>query len=187
MNFKVKIDEILEKELTENAFKIWVGINSRVPDIWEKPTSSTGKYHKKDNGSVPTIGEHTFEMLYAAKKVISMFGVNKKTGYLDSLMLSVALHDILKYGANGKRNHTLNDHDRLIADEILGNPKIFLKIMDENEFNNLVDSLRFHSGRWSTDSDMENFKFSDRCSEAMFIHMLDMLSTKDCLKIPLTG
>jgi hypothetical protein len=187
MSFKEKIDEILKEDLTENAFKLWIGINSQVPDIWKKPTSSTGKYHKKDNGAVPSIGEHTFEMLHSAKKIISMFGAEKKSGYLDSLMLSVALHDILKYGSNGTRKHTINDHDKLIADEILGNPKIFLKIMNEDEFNNLVDCLRFHSGRWSTDSNIKNFKFSDRCSEAMFIHMLDMLSTKDCLKTPLTG
>lgn len=188
MNFKEKIDELLSENLTENAFKLWNGINDMVPDIWDKPTSSTKKYHKRvDTGEVPSVAEHTFEMLYTGIKILSMFENVTKSGYFDAIILSIALHDILKYGPDGNRKHTLREHDKLIADTILGNPKIFSKIMNEKEFEILVDSLRFHSGRWSTDCNGSGFKFSDRCPEAMFTHMLDMLSTKDCLKVHLTG
>ncbi len=184
MNFKERIDELLKETLTGNAFKLWSGINNMVPNIWEKPTSSTGKYHKRaDTGKVPNISEHTFEMLHSGKKVMKMFGSKEKTGYTDALLLSIALHDILKYGDKGTRKHTTNKHDKMIADNILGNPKIFLKIMSEDEFSMLINNLRFHSGRWSTDADIRNFNFSDRCPEAMFVHMLDMLSTNDLLKM----
>ena len=65
MNYKDKVSELLEKNLTEKSFKLWTGINRILPDIWDKPSSSTGKYHKKLNGDVPSIAEHVYHMLYA--------------------------------------------------------------------------------------------------------------------------
>ena len=43
-------------------------------------------------------------------------------------------------------------------------------------FEKLYDSVRFHSGRWSTDFDVSKFS-----NMPFFIHTLDMLSTYNCL------
>ena len=184
MDYEKRIEELLEKNLSENAFVLWSGINKKLPNIWKKYVASTLKYHKRADGSVPDIAEHTFEMLYAAVKVFRMFNPSKK----DSILLSIALHDALKYGINGKGKngkHTFNDHDRLIADLVAGNEKTFRKILDEKEFKVLVESLRFHSGKWSTDvKDQNSFDFNDFSPEVLFLHTLDMLSSNDCLKFP---
>jgi hypothetical protein len=79
MNYQEKITKLLENSMTERGFKLWNGINSMLPNIWDKLTASTRKYHKRKDGSVPCIGEHTFEMLYAAEKIMSMFNINPKT------------------------------------------------------------------------------------------------------------
>ena len=57
MNYKEKVVELLEKNMTEKGFKLWIGINNILPDIWDKPTASTLKYHKKLNGEVPCNAE----------------------------------------------------------------------------------------------------------------------------------
>jgi hypothetical protein len=52
LSYKDKISNLLKKNMTEKGFNLWNGINTILPESWEKPTSSTGKYHKKKNGDV---------------------------------------------------------------------------------------------------------------------------------------
>ncbi len=181
--YKEKINELMKSSMTERGYKLWYGINSKLPDVWDKSTSSTFKYHKRADGSVPSIAEHTFEMLYAGYKIISMFGVDLKTKDSDIILMSIALHDGLKYGEDGIRKHTLREHDSLMANVIENNKTVFLELYSESQVSDLIDSIRFHSGRWSKDADINTFNFNDRTPIAMLTHTLDMLSSKDCLKI----
>lgn len=181
MNYEEKISEILEKNMSERGFKLWSAINSRLANIWDKLASSSKKYHKRSDGSVPTIAEHTYEMLYAAVKLLSMFNVKKNTVEADVLLLSIALHDSLKYGHNGNNEHTDKEHDRRVADMVKSNKETFLKLFSEKQYQILEESVRFHSGRWSTDT-KNPFSFNELHQETMFVHMLDMLSTADLIK-----
>ena len=183
MNYKEKIVEILQKNLTERAFNLWDGIQSRLPNTFDLPTSSTGKYHKKLNGEVPSQGEHVYHMLYAAVKLVRMFGIELKTSKCDSLLLAISLHDCLKYGINGFRKYTDTTHDKGVGDLLYSNKETFLKLLTENEFFIMEEAARFHSGRWSTDVPKnKEFTFKDYNPETMFVHMLDMLSTHDLIQ-----
>jgi hypothetical protein len=182
-NYKEKIFKLLEENMTEKSFKLWEGINRLLPDTWDKPTSSTGKYHKKLNGTVPTQAEHVYQMLFSAVKIFKFLGCSKKTQNADKLLFAIALHDSLKYGMMGNRVHTDNKHDKEAADMISSNRETFLKVLNENHFYVMEEAVRFHSGRWSTDVPRDKeFDFKDYNPETMFIHMLDMLSTADLLQ-----
>ncbi len=184
MNYKNKVIEILEANLSERGFKLWRGINQIMLDIWNFPTSSTKKYHKKQNGEVPDIAEHVYQMLYAAVKMLRAFDIQIKTIDADKILMALALHDSLKYGPHGNRKHTDKKHDKLAADMIASNKDTFIKLFNEEQFYILEEMIRFHSGRWSTDIP-KNKKFEWNDSglkfETFFCHMLDMLSTADCL------
>jgi hypothetical protein len=183
VNYKEKIINILQKNLTEKGFKLWNGINKILPDIWNKPTSSTGKYHKKLNGEIPTQAEHVYEMLYSAIKVIRLFNIELNTIETDKILLAIALHDSLKYGELGNRKFADNGHDRDAANMIAENKGTFLKIFTEEQYKVLEESVRFHSGKWSTECSKDpNFTFKNFNPETMFVHVLDMLSSEDCLK-----
>jgi len=182
MNYKEKIIELLQKNLTERAFKLWNGINSIVPDIWDRPTSSTGKHHKKLDGSIPTQAEHVYQMLYSASKILQLFGINPLTPESDKLLLAIAMHDILKYGDMGNRPYTDNTHDKKAADMVASNKETFLKILTEEQFYTLEEAIRFHSGQWSTDAKNKPFSFKELNPETLFVHCLDMMSTYDLLQ-----
>lgn len=183
MNYIERITEFLEKNLSERSFKLWNGIQGRLPKTFELPTSSTGKYHKKLNGEIPTQGEHVYQLLYSASKIMKMFGYELKSSKSDSLLLAIALHDSVKYGMNGFRKFTDNTHDKNMADILHQNKETFLKLFSEEEFNVMEEAVRFHSGRWSTDVPKNKpFTFKDYNPETMFVHMLDMLSTADVLQ-----
>ncbi|MFW9871874.1 MAG: HD domain-containing protein [Candidatus Thorarchaeota archaeon] len=183
MNYKEKVIELLSENMTEKGFKLWEGINRILPDIWNKPTSSTGKFHRKMNGEVPDVAEHVYEMLYSAVKLFKMLNIEKKTSESDKLLFAVVLHDSLKYGKLGTRKHTDTTHDREAADMIASNKDIFLKLLTEEQFNTLEEAVRFHSGQWSTDAPKDKkFDFKDYNPESLVVHMLDMMSTADLIQ-----
>ena len=123
-------------------------------------------------------------MLYSAVKLLCAFNVLPKSSDADVLLLAVVLHDSLKYGVTGDRQHTSKDHDKLAGDLVNSNRETFSKILSESQVNILEESVRYHSGRWSTDViDRNNFDFSDRSPVAMFVHILDMMSSNNLLKV----
>lgn len=179
-----KITNLLEDNMTEKGYKLWQGINSILPNIWNKPVSSTMKYHKKLNGEVPDIAEHVYHMLYATVKIFRLFNIESKTVEADTMLLSIALHDSLKYGQFGSRKYCDNSHDKTAADMVSSNKDTFTKLISEEQFFQLEEAIRFHQGRWSTDLSLRNeeFSFKNYNPETLFIHILDMLSANDCLK-----
>lgn len=184
MNYENKIDELMKENMSERGYRLWIGIKKILPDAWQKPTSSTGKYHLKENGSMPTNAHHTFEMLYVSVRLFKVYDIKKNSSKSDMILFAIGLHDVFKYGPLSTRKHTDVTHDKQIADVILRNKSSFLKLMNEEEFHIMEQMTRFHSGRWSTDiGDMNKFKFEDFPSEILFIHTLDMLSTNDMIKI----
>ena len=188
VDYKKKVSDLLEEYMTERSFKLWQGINKILPNTWEKPTSSTGKWHKKLNGEVPSQAEHVYHMLYAATKIFRLFSYEKKSYDLDKLLFAISLHDSLKYGTLGNRAHTDRKHDKEAADMVSANKETFLKILTESQFYCMEEMIRFHSGQWSTDVPKnEKFDFSNYNKFVMFIHMLDMLSTADCLQTDVRG
>lgn len=185
MKHEETVNNLLQKNMTPRGYKLWIGLKERLPDIWNKPTSSTGKYHQKDDGRVPSIMEHTLEMLRSGIKIMRLLDIKPMTTTCDSFLLSIVLHDSLKYGPDGKsttnNGYTLRDHDRIAADIFETNRKVFLEILTENETNDLITSIRFHSGRWSTDAPLD-FDFRNYNPKVFLVHVLDMLSANNCLK-----
>lgn len=183
MNYKEKLVELLEDNMTEKSFNLWKGINKRLPDIWNKLTASTKKYHRKLNGDVQDIAEHTYEMLFSAIKICRLLDINLKTTNSDKILFAIVLHDSLKYGTLGTRRHTDNKHDKYAADMISENKEIFEKILSEEQFFVMEEAVRFHSGRWSTDVPRnKEFTFNDYNPETFFVHMLDMMSSADLIQ-----
>jgi len=183
MNFKEKVERLLKETMTEKGFALWRGVDSIVPDIWDNPTSSTGKYHKKLNGHVASQAEHVYHMLYATIKIWRMINIEKNTTDGDKILLAIAFHDSLKYGVLGNRKHTDNQHDKNAADMISENKDTFLKLLTEDQFYTMEEAIRFHSGRWSTDAKYDkDFSFKNYNPETLVIHMLDMLSTNDLIQ-----
>lgn len=182
-HYKERLTELLESNMTEKGFKLWKGIDSILPDIWSKDTSSTGKYHQKLNGEVPDIAEHVYHMVYAGVKLLKMFDAMPNTKDADKFLIALALHDSLKYGNLGTRKHTDTAHDKEAADMISSNKETFLKLLSEEQFQILEEAVRFHSGRWSTDvPNNKEFEWKDYNPETFFVHILDMLSTLDLIQ-----
>jgi hypothetical protein len=175
-----KINEILKRHLTQKSYDLWIGIYENISNkCLNLPTSSTKKHHLKEDGRCPTVGEHTFEMLYITDKIIPMFeGMFNK----NVIFLGIAMHDIYKYGLNINNIHTHGKHDQIIAETIKKNQKIFTQALSLDDTILLEEIVRFHMGRWSSNAP-KNFNYSNYTPLVLFLSTLDMLSANNCLKI----
>ena len=175
-----KVLELAKENMTAEGFEILADIDQSLPDIWDKPTSSSGKYHLKDNGKPDTIEDHTFEMLKAAMAVMRLWDIEPCTVSADVQIMAITLHDRLKYGPEGTSEHTVSDHDKLIAEWVLENATILRYYLPLMHYSSLIEALRLHSGRWSTDITTSDWAEAGRLT--FFVHVLDMLSTENQLK-----
>jgi len=183
MNYDDKINDLARKNMTEISFSLWREFKKVLPDFFSRPTSTTGKYHKKANGSIPTTGEHVYEMLYAAQKLFPMFNILPNSTESDIIFLAILFHDSLKYGKFGEKRYSDKTHDKNAADMIKVNEDVFLKIFSEEQHKILEEAVRFHSGRWSTDNEnKEIFDFKSVSPITFFVHLLDMFSTQDLIQ-----
>ena len=185
MDYVDAIMTLAQHHMTPEGYDLLILIEGKMPDIWDKPSSSTGKYHKKADGSVPSIAHHTYEMLYAGAKIIRMFGGSLRSKQNDAILMAIILHDIQKYGPKGTNPHTTPNHDKTMADLLNKNIKRLMTHFDEKDALVVINGVRYHSGRWSKSvPNMNAFDFSDYHPVVMFIHTLDMMSTADVLQFP---
>ena len=180
------IDELLAENMTTDGYALWLALKAKkFINVWNRSSSSTQKYHIKEDGSIPTIYQHTHEMLYSFIKIQTMFGDEPKTKELDISLLSIALHDALKYGPEeANRPHTDKKHDKAMADWIRENYRVFSRLYSDEQIDRLESAIRYHSGKWSTNLKENKTPevFETLNIRVAIVHILDMLSTKDCLK-----
>lgn len=179
------MNAVLKKVLTVTNYNLWLGLLDVIEPVWDRPSSSSLKYHKRDDGSVPSIAEHTVEMLIAADKIKRMFGnFPVPVEETDALFLGIALHDAFKYGMKPEHaDHTVQNHDKLAGDFVLDAMNdVFIPHLGKENAITLEKCVRYHSGRWSTDAS-KAYAGKDDMVFVWFVHALDMLSTADKLKL----
>ena len=186
MNYEKETKNLLKQFMSERGLKLWQILERQISPIGDRYSSSSGKYHKKEGGRVPSISEHVFEMLFACSKLFRVFSIDAKTEDSDVLFLAILLHDSFKYGLKPEdSDHTTSEHDRIAANLILESKKIFCKLLNEEQFSLLEESIRFHMGRWSSDApNKDSFNWKNYDPKSFFIHMLDMFSSRNLIKIP---
>ena len=173
------MQELLKKELTEPSYNLLEALLVEIPSVWRRPSSSSGKYHQKENGYVPTIAEHTAEMLLAGARIARLFkGCERNCVKKDTFLMAIVLHDSMKYGKDPSHSkHTVSNHDKIAADFIHDVADIFESVIGAENTALLEDCVRLHNGRWSPG-------FSAVTDQMVFmVHHLDMLSTSDNLRM----
>lgn len=135
-----EIDAIYDEDLRDLAIRAYM---KGCPDyFWERPSSSSGKYHSLDEIGKYGNWLHT-KRVFAEYANISESWVEagiispyeKEEGKVAALV-----HDMMKYGWPSERNsHTVNNHDLVVADvmkNIAGAPE------------SIVGLVAAHMGPW---------------------------------------
>ena len=134
------------QEIEDDCLRTRVGIIflDHCPEyFWQKPASSSGKYHPQDHTGKHGLWIHTKRAFTAYERLSrSYLEAGRITEHeRDCGRAAILLHDIFKYGMpEEQNNHTVSEHDR-IAYRYLGNSAVHLP----DEVLGCIDS---HNGPW---------------------------------------
>lgn len=112
--------------------------------FWERAASSTGKYHKVDENGAGGQVIHTLRVLSMVEHLVRMDALSEIER--DILLSAATLHDVCKYGLDGKTEHTIDEHPRLV--EKLRNDNMVLLPQCEHA-TQILSTVSQHSGRWT--------------------------------------
>lgn len=190
---------LCKQNMTEEGFDILCEIEDQITPVWDRPSSSTGKYHKRSDGSVSTIGHHTYEMMYAGMKTMRQLEIEKNTIRCDVLCIAIHAHDMNKYGivpglhtaTNRSKdgNHSkqavavLQSNSRL-RDYLFHSIATWPPAVEESLWFSLLRAVGFHNGIWEKeimDGELEHMSNLNH-PLVVFVHTLDMLSAAGVLR-----
>ncbi len=188
-----KILDLCRENMTEEGFNILIDINGSIVPVWDRASSSTGKYHKRHDGAVSTIGHHTYEMMYAAMKTKRQLVIEKNTIRCDVLCLAIFAHDMNKYGIV-PGVHTATNHSKQAVAVLRSNAMLGGYLIDcmatwgpdvsENLWFSLLRAVGFHNGIWEKEIMAGELEHMDNLNHPLvvFVHTLDMLSAAGVLR-----
>jgi 23S rRNA maturation-related 3'-5' exoribonuclease YhaM len=140
----------------------------RLPEyFWMKPSSSTGKYHPRDEHLPGGLALHTARAFDVGERLHNSMLPNCNP---DIIRVSLLLHDCARYGVGSKPSeHSLNNHAELGADWVAKMAKeIGLDTKLPSVIPPIVQCIRSHMGRWSSPVPEGN--------DALIVHLADAVA-----------
>lgn len=148
----------------------------RIPaPVWDRPSSSSGKYHPPSSQGHRGLYRHTQAVVVIAVKLTEVYGLT--TDDTDIVIAAAILHDGLKYSLiPGK--HTTKTHPEDMA-------KFVSLIAKKTNFNSeftskLVSGISRHMGRWSQDKPQFPGQFT---SIEQIVHLADVIAANQRVSI----
>lgn len=147
------------------------------PCFWDKPSSSTGKYHPRQSNGKGGLVRHSRATVLFAETFARAFDMNRED--TDCIIASAILHDCVKYGLTCGA-YTTKTHDKDGADFIYVNGQSYIAEGKDAAFTSetllsIIRPIAHHMGRWTEHSKKK--KFPEEYSPAeLIIHLADMAS-----------
>ena len=157
---------------------------SHLPDyFFEVDASSTGKYHPKYAAGEGGLTRHVKSACKFAYELLSnpIIGKPYSSRDKDLIIISLLIHDGLKYGKDKKEKYTRFDHPILASEYVIEN-KDNLK-MNEEDIEKVSKSIASHMGPWNTNSYSEVILPIPRAPMEKFVHMCDYLASRRFINI----
>jgi hypothetical protein len=157
------------RTISNGSIKEWTSAMLAVAPaaFWEKASSSTGKYHRADENSVGGQVRHTLRVCIMAEHLARM--ENLPVIERDMLLSAAILHDICKYGIDGKSEHTLLEHPQLVV-ELWESKKGKLPPCEQD--SQIMFIVSQHSGRWTSEPIIAPTKLGK------LLHIADFVSSR---------
>ena len=164
------------KTISNDSIKSWTLCMMAVAPaaFWDKAASSTGKYHKPDENGVGGQVVHTLRVCAVIAHLVNM---EKLTVSERDILLSAAvIHDICKYGVDGKTEHTLLEHP-LLVDKLRQSSIVLLPSCEFDKA--IIETVEQHSGRWSSEPIIKHTKLGS------LLHIADFVASRNNIEVRL--
>lgn len=162
--FITALDNIENPEIKNLALK---ALNNLPYHFWTQPSSSTGKYHPKDEHGIEGLALHTLRVMDIAE-ILARSSLPPLD--IDAIRLAAIFHDAARYGLDkNPTSHTLEEHPEL--------SRRFLKdcamSLNLNHFPTLATALHAiltHMGKWG--------RYKPSSMEDWIIHYADIIAAQ---------
>lgn len=145
--------------------------------FWSDGASSSGKYHPAFSQGLGGLVRHTKAVVMFAEELLRMSSYMYLTDeYKDYVIAACILHDTCKYGIGEFAKEEYKNHSRNAAKAF---KEFCEQVMDYQPSEFLLQAMRSHMGRWSTEREDRPFTPIDRC-----VHMADYMASRNFIDIP---
>ena len=174
--FLAEVDKIENAKLKKAA----KALVKDMPDyFWEKPASSSGKYHPTcDLGEGGTVRHSILVSRVAVDLVVSEMFIRETAINTDMARFAGLFHDCMKYG-NPEANleHTVFEHPRFAADFV--REHLTVAKVDDVQVNMICDAIYTHMGKWCVDKYGKSAALSKpRTHFEKLIHIADYMASR---------
>jgi hypothetical protein len=140
------------------------------PANFEKPASSTGKYHPQFALGEGGLVRHT----KAVVKLLQVIERARPSLNWDCLYAAAILHDMWKYSTSSK--WTTKDHPKRAYDEVMFKSTTFSESSLTGKLEFIAEIVRYHMGRWDVEEfDDMAYKLPE---EVSLMHYADMIASR---------
>lgn len=178
--FQKELNYLSNKEYQTSLLKI---IES-LPEYWfEKPASSTGKYHPDYALGVGGLLRHSKAAMRIGYELLENPAIGDKytKREKDLMLMSLLVHDGLKLGEKEEK-YTRFDHPILMGNYIVEHQEEFGLTREDASF--MQEVIKTHMGCWTTDYNGNEVLEPPKTKYQNFVHMCDFLASRKCILVP---
>ena len=171
---------ITEENLRESLKLI---LDEYLPNYWfEVGASSTGKYHPNYAAGKGGLMRHSKAAMFIGKDIFNnpLFGDNFSTHQKNLLLMSLLIHDGLKYNFE-KEEYTNFAHPVLMAKFVLDNYENWDISFEDAEY--MAKAIASHMGPWNTNKYDNTVLPIPETKEEIFVHLCDYLASRKLIEI----
>ncbi len=158
-------------------------LDEYLPSYWfEVGASSTGKYHPDYAAGTGGLMRHSKAAMFIGNEILNnpLFGDNFSSHQKDLLLMSLLIHDGLKYNFE-KEKYTNFAHPVLMSKFVLDNHEMWDLTYDDAEYMSKV--IASHMGPWNTSQYDKTVLPIPESKEEKFVHLCDYLASRKLIEI----
>ena len=158
-------------------------LDEYLPNYWfHEGASSTGKYHPDYAAGDGGLMRHSKAAMFIGKDILDnpLFGDNFSSHQKDLLLMSLLIHDGLKYNFE-KEKYTNFAHPILMAKFIMDNYELWDLSYDDAEYMSRV--IASHMGPWNKSQYDKTILPIPETKEEVFVHLCDYLASRKLINI----
>jgi hypothetical protein len=143
--------------------------------------SSTGKYHPAYTLGDGGLVRHTKAAIQVAESLmqLKMFNIREEHDYI---IVALLLHDGWKHGLTDVAGHTVFEHPRIAAEQVL---QIRDNIIQQNEKEYIASLIITHMGQWTTCSYSQEVLPEPHTAAEQLVHLSDYIASRKNIEVKL--
>lgn len=173
---------IKDSDLRERLVLI---LSEYTPAYWYvEGASSTGKYHPEFASGDGGLMRHSKAAMAIGNELLlnPLFGDKFNDHQKDLLLISLLIHDLLKYNYPNKEEYTRFDHPILMANYVMDNYELWDISKEDAEY--MAEVISSHMGPWTTSQYAKGVELPVPQSDAqIFVHLCDYLASRKLINI----